>query len=178
MPNNRACNYLQHCSHLFVRAQISVTTASLDHATTVKCSRGVSIVTDTTLHECVRTYGAFHLIVLPGGLGGTEAMVMSPLLGCALRAQEREGRLVAAICAAPLALQAHRIALGRRLTSYPAMRDRLAGDYEYVDGEPVVQDGNLVTSRGPGTSFAFALRLAELLAGKEKAAEVAKGMLL
>jgi len=42
----------------------------------------------------------------------------------------------------------------------------------------VVQDGNLITSRGPGTAFEFALKISEQLAGVEKAQEVAKGMLL
>lgn len=51
------------------------------------------------------------------------------------------------------------------------------GKYKYVE-DNVVVDGNLVTSRGPGTAFVFALKLVELLNGKDKAAECAKGMLL
>jgi len=50
--------------------------------------------------------------------------------------------------------------------------------YSYVDDKNVVQDGNLITSRGPGTAFEFALKISEQLAGVEKAQEVAKGMLL
>lgn len=58
------------------------------------------------------------------------------------------------------------------------MKDELAEKYAYVDDESCVVDGRLLTSRGPGTAFVFALKLAELLVGVEKAREVAKGMLL
>lgn len=101
------------------------------------------------------------------------------LLGTVLQRHEKNPTaLIAAICAAPCALAAHSIALGKRLTSYPAMKTKLTDKYEYVDDEIVVLDGQLITSRGPGTAFVFALRLVELLVGKPKAQEVAKGMLL
>lgn len=48
----------------------------------------------------------------------------------------------------------------------------------YVDDKTVVKDGNLITSRGPGTAYEFALKIAEELAGKEKVQEVAKGLLV
>lgn len=85
---------------------------------------------------------------------------------------------MAAICAAPCALLAHSIGLGKQITSYPAMKDKLADKYAYVDDKLVVQDGQLLTSRGPGTAFVFALKLVEVLVGVDKAREVAKGMLL
>lgn len=58
------------------------------------------------------------------------------------------------------------------------MKPKLAEKYEYIDDESYVVDGQLLTSRGPGTAFVFALKLSELLVGAEKAREVAKGMLL
>lgn len=105
-------------------------------------------------------------------------MAASAQLGAVLQSQQHAGRLIAAICAAPCALRAHSIGLGKRLTSYPAMKDQLADAYEYVDDQDVVRDGQLLTSRGPGTAFVFALRLSEALVGLPKAQEVAKGMLL
>lgn len=48
----------------------------------------------------------------------------------------------------------------------------------YVDDQNVVQDGNLITSRGPGTAYEFALKISEQLAGSAKAQEIAKAMLL
>lgn len=115
---------------------------------------------------------------MPGGLGGTDAFIASSLVGDVLKAQESSGRLVAAICAAPLALKAHKIGLGKSITSYPSVKDKLTDDFKYVDDQIVVQDGQLITSRGPGTAYQFGLKIAEVLVGDEKAKQVASGMLV
>lgn len=120
----------------------------------------------------------FDVVILPGGLGGTEAFVQSQLVGDILKEQESSGRLIAAICAAPLALLAHKIGLGKSLTSYPSVKDKLIADYKYVDDELVVQDGQLITSRGPGTAFQFALELVKVLVDEEKKKQVSSGLLL
>lgn len=87
------------------------------------------------------------------------------------------GLLFAAICAAPaLALQGYGVLKQRRMTCYPACSDRLSG-CTFVD-QPVVVDGNCITSQGPGTALAFALTLVEQLCGKARRHAVAKGMLL
>ncbi|XP_017474816.1 PREDICTED: protein deglycase DJ-1 [Rhagoletis zephyria] len=158
------------------RAGIKVTIAGLLSADAVKCSRDVCIVPDTSLE--LTKGGIFDAIVLPGGLGGAKAMSENAALGALLKEQEAAGRIVAAICAAPTALLAHGICSGKSLTSYPSVKGKLDSTYKYVDDEKVVQDGNLITSRGPGTAFDFGLKLAEVLAGADKAKEVAKGMLL
>lgn len=105
-------------------------------------------------------------------------MATSTLVGDLLRAQESSGRFIAAICAAPTALLAHRIGLGKSITSYPSVKDQLASDYNYVDNQNVVQDGQLVTSRGPGTAFAFALKIVEVLVGADAAGKVSSGLLI
>lgn len=117
-------------------------------------------------------------MILPGGLGGTDAFIASPLVGEVLKAQESAGRWIAAICAAPLALSKHKIGLGKSITSYPSVKDKLTADFKYVDDQIVVQDGKLITSRGPGTAYQFGLKIAEVLVGADKAKEVAKGMLV
>jgi putative intracellular protease/amidase len=81
-----------------------------------------------------------------------------------------------AICASPaLVLKAHGIGVNKKMTCYPSFATELDGNYTYVD-ENVVQDGKLITSKGPATAVAFALKVAEELCG-EKAKEVAKGIL-
>lgn len=120
----------------------------------------------------------FDVVILPGGLGGTQAFVDSPIVGEVLKAQESADRWIAAICAAPLALAAHKIGLGKSITSYPSVKDKLTADFKYVDDQIVVQDGKLITSRGPGTAYQFGLKIAEVLVGAEKAKQVAKGMLV
>ncbi|KAH8280122.1 hypothetical protein KR018_008425, partial [Drosophila ironensis] len=158
------------------RAGVKVTVAGLNNAEPVKCSRDVSILPDASLAQI--SGQKFDVIVLPGGLGGSKAMAESEAVGQLLQAQEADGGLIAAICAAPTVLAKHGIAAGKSLTSYPSMKDQLVGKYSYVDDQKVVQDGNLITSRGPGTAYEFALKISEQLAGKEKAQEVAKGLLL
>lgn len=104
-------------------------------------------------------------------------MAKSSLVGEILRNQESSGKIIAAICAAPTALLAHKIGLGKSITSYPSVKDKLVADYKYVDDQNVVVDGSLITSRGPATSFAFALKIAENLVGAEQANTVSKGCL-
>jgi protein DJ-1 len=86
-------------------------------------------------------------------------------------------KLVAAICAGPTALLAHHIALGRNITSYPSFKEKLGAHYTYKE-DRVVQDGHLITSRAPGTTFEFALKIVEYLVGKEKADSLVDPMLL
>lgn len=96
-----------------------------------------------------------------------------------MKKQEAAGRYCAAICAAPTAFKQHGIGVGKAITSYPSMADKFKGtDYKYQEDQPVVVDGKLVTSRGPGTAFAFALKLVELLVDKKTSDEIKAGMLV
>ncbi|KAF9412861.1 hypothetical protein HW555_008765 [Spodoptera exigua] len=80
---------------------------------------------------------------------------------------------------APTAFVAHGVAQNKKVTSYPTTKDKIPADcYTYVEGERVVVDGNIVTSRGPGTAYWFGLKLIELLTGKDKADQVEKGMII
>ncbi|XP_075144914.1 dj-1beta [Haematobia irritans] len=163
-------------SDVLRRAGISVTVAGLSEEP-VKCSRDVVIVPDTSLEKVKAN--KYDVVVLPGGLGGSQSLAESTLVGEILKQQEQENRIIGAICAAPaLVFPAFGIGKGKSLTSYPSFKSKLESDYKYIDDQKVVQDGNLITSRGPGTAFDFGLKIAEALAGPEKAAEVAKAMLL
>jgi protein DJ-1 len=150
------------------RAQVDVTLAGVDDERPVRCSRGVVLSPDCPLSE---SGDSFDVVVLPGGAGGAERLGNSAAVGETLRRQWDDGRLVAAICAAPTALKRHGIARGLRLTSHPSVRAELEPEYVVVDDD-VVDAGQLVTSQGPGTSFAFALRIVEKLCGKPTAEAV------
>lgn len=124
-------------------------------------------------------YQSFSLLVLPGGLPGAQAFADSHPVHSLLKDFYSNGRLLGAICAAPLALKEARIGGGReswvegkiRLTSHPTVRAELELDFAYAEDDVVVHK-HLVTSRGPGTAIAFALKLIEILLGKAKADEV------
>ncbi|CAH2009206.1 unnamed protein product [Acanthoscelides obtectus] len=163
---------------ILVRGGIQVTVAGLPDDSVVECSRGINIKPTVAIANA-KSGGPYDVLVLPGGLGGSKALASSKEVGEMLKEQEQTGRLIAAICAAPTALKAHGIAVGKKVTSYPSMKAQMeeGGQYTYLE-DKVVIDGNIITSRGPGTAFEFGLALVEKLVGKEKKNEVAKGLLL
>ena len=142
---------------------------------TVTASRGVRLVADTTL-EAVAAQ-EFDAIVLPGGLPGAGHLRDSDTLKTLLAAQDAAGRLVAAICAAPVVvLQAHGLLRGRGATCFPGLREQL--DPASRRYGRVVSDGNLLTSQGPGTALAFALAIVAHLCGRVRRDEVAAQLLV
>ncbi|MCW8132801.1 MAG: DJ-1/PfpI family protein [Planctomycetota bacterium] len=158
------------------RAGLEVVLAGLDGPDPVLCSRNVKLLPDCALADAAAR-GPFDAIVLPGGAKGAENLAASPKIQELLRTQAGDGRIVGAICAAPIALEAAGVGKGRALTSHPSVKEKLAAFGAYKE-ERVVRDGKLVTSRGPGTAFEFALALIEDLLGREAAEKVAGPMLL
>lgn len=154
---------------LLRRAEIDVTVAGLDERT-VTCSRGTVLMADTTLDEALgRDY---DMVVLPGGAGGARKLDADPRIHELLREAAAAGRDTAAICAAPSVLAHAGLLEGRRATSFPGFLDPdETPGLTYLE-DPVVADGNIVTSRGPGTAMDFALDLIERLAGRARRDEV------
>jgi 4-methyl-5(b-hydroxyethyl)-thiazole monophosphate biosynthesis len=164
---------------VLVRAGIEVTTASVasDGALEIVCSRGVRLLADTRLVDVADQ--KFDVVVLPGGIKGAECFRDSPLLIATVRQTHNEGRLVAAICAAPaLVLEHHNLFPVGNMTGFPALKDKIDAT-KWMD-QRVVYDRrvNLVTSQGPGTSIDFALKIVFLLLGREKAEEIAWQLVL
>lgn len=155
------------------RGGIEVTVAGVDGAAPVRCSRGVTITPDAALES---VDGEFDVLVLPGGAEGAKRLAASSRVGELLREQERAGRWVAAICAAPIALQAHGVFQHYQLTSHPSVKGELEGWGDYSE-HPVVADRKLITSRGPGTAFPFALRIVGTLTSAQRMVEVRAPMM-
>lgn len=157
------------------RAEVEVVVASIEERRMITCARGTRLTADTMLVDVLAQ--DFDLIVLPGGMPGAQHLAEHEPLAEKVREQAKAGKLFAAICAAPaLALQQYGVLKQRRMTCYPAFSDRLSG-CTFVD-QPVVVDGNCITSQGPGTAMEFALTLVEQLLGKAKRREVAEAMLV
>lgn len=162
------------------RADIEVVTADLGGAAAPRWATGshaIRIATEASLDEVAGELDGFDGIVLAGGMPGAATLRDDPRVQAALQALAAGGKLVAAICAAPIALAAAGVLEGRHATAYPAFRDQLAGA-TVVHDQRVVTDGNVMTSAGPGTALEFALRLVAQLVGRAKADELAKAMLL
>ena len=153
------------------RAELEVTMASVG-ALEVRGSRGVRVLADALWADL--DPAACDAIVLPGGLEGTLTLAEHSGVLAALEAQVRRGGEVAAVCAAPLVLDAAGLLEGRSMTCHPSVRDRLRG--AQARDERVVRDGALVTSQGPGTSLEFALALVARWRGPEVAEGLAQAM--
>lgn len=157
------------------RAEVDVTVAGCMHGRdTVTAARGTRITADAHIDTAAdRDYG---LIVLPGGMPGAEHLRDCETLMQRVRDQRNAGRLIGAICAAPaVALEPSGILAGRRVTCFPAFAERIESA-TWLD-EPVVRDGLLITSQGPGTAIAFALALVGALVDAETAERIGQQML-
>ena len=88
-----------------------------------------------------------------------------------------ENKIVAAICAAPIALAKAGVIEGKKVTSYPGFKDEL-GNVNYVEEDTVVVDGNIITSRGPATALVFGLEILKKLGYEKEAEEIREGMLI
>lgn len=142
---------------------VNVTVAGINGINPVKCARGLNIVPDTSLEE-VRNEN-FDAIILPGGRVGSDLIADSELVGEILKRHDQQGRLIAGICGSPKAFLKNKIRLGSTITSYPSHKDVLHNDYNYVD-DSVVQDGNLITARGPAQALQWSKIIAENLVDK------------
>lgn len=154
----------------------------------VDCSRGVKIGPDATLEDALKS-GPYDIIIIPGGGHGAEELACSEKVGEILKAQEKAGRWIGAICAGPLVLDRHGIGKGTKcqqadgvilttLTSHPSAQDRLEAGYRYRGKSRVCVSGKFITSQGPGTAFEFALAILELLTDKETVEKVKEPMIM
>ncbi|CAL1361945.1 unnamed protein product [Linum trigynum] len=156
------------------RAKVNVVVASVEEKLEILASRKVKLEADMLLDDAAKL--SYHLIVLPGGLGGAQAFSKSEKLVDLLKKQHESNRPYGAICASPaLVLEPHGLLKGKKATAFPAMCEKLS-DQSEVENRVVV-DGNLITSRGPGTSMEFGLAIVEKIFGCDKAMEIAKAML-
>ncbi|TFK98609.1 DJ-1 [Pterulicium gracile] len=131
-----------------------------------KCSRGLVVTPDTILASVENSAVAdYDLLVIPGGAKGAETMSGSAVVQALVRDFLYKQKYVGMICAGSLAAKTAKLPR-QPLTSHPSVKEALEQDFEYSE-DPVVLSGKLITSRGPGTAFPFALTLVELLCGKE-----------
>jgi protein deglycase len=156
------------------RAEILTTVLSVTGEREVSGAHNIKIVADE-LYEDV-DFSGYDLIVLPGGMPGSANLKNHNALRNEILDFNSEGKLLGAICAAPMVFGDLGILKNRAATCYPGFEKYLA--LAHVKADPVVEDKNIITGKGPGAVFDFALKLVEILAGKEKAELVAGQMLL
>ncbi len=136
-------------------------------------ANGITVQADTSIRNIISD--DFDMMVLPGGWGGTYALAENARI-IELLQEFKAGKVVGAMCAAPFVLKKAGV-LGDEYTCYPGVQDEI--DHPgYRDDIKVVTDGNVMTSRGPGTAVCFGLAIVERLVGKESMQAVKDGMLL
>ena len=171
IPLAEGCEELEAVTviDLLRRAEIEVVAAGLKDGP-VRGSRNTVLVPDTQLDSVMDQ--EFDMMVLPGGLPGAQNLDADERIHELLKRYHAEDRFAAAICAAPKVLANAGLLDGRSATSYPGAVG--IEDFPEIDllNVPVVVDGKVITSRGPGTAMDFALQLIESLVGKAKRDEV------
>ena len=155
------------------RGEVDVVILSVS-GESVTGSHGIRIQADRTLRaESPETW---DMVILPGGMPGSTNLRDHPGVRELIKKQHADGRCLAAICAAPIALGAAGVLEGKNATSYPGLEDQLPGATYREDR--VVADGTVITSRGVGTSLDFALELVARLQGNDVAASLKDRMLI
>lgn len=155
------------------RAGIDTVAAGL-HDGHITSARKVKIIPDTLI-DTVKA-DDFDMIVLPGGQPGTDNLNADPRVKELIRSFSQKGKLTGAICAAPIVLGRAGVLQGKHATSFPSCKDDLGG--ALYEEKAVVTDGNVMTSRGPGTALSFGLAIVERLINKEKAQKIKEAMLI
>jgi protein deglycase len=154
---------------LLRRAGVEVVTAALSPGA-VRGSHGITLEPDMDLDAALEQQ--FDMVALPGGMPGAANLAADARVLAVLRLLADSGRFTAAICAAPGVLAKAGLLAGKRATSFPGFLGEENAPGTYVLEDPVVEDGKVITSRGPGTAMDFALALVQRLEGAAARQEV------
>lgn len=175
IPLAQGCEELEAVTiiDLLRRAEIRVVTAGLDDQV-ITAARGTRLLADTTIDNIKGD--TFDMIVLPGGQPGTNNLDADQRIHKLIKSMAAQDKHIAAVCAAPKVLANAGLLDGKQATAYPGTLEALDKVNIKLSPQPVVQDGNITTSRGPGTAMDFALTLIEILAGNEKRDAVEAGL--
>ena len=156
------------------RCGIEVQTVSISYSEEVTGAHGIIVKADKVLDYSMLQDADF--LILPGGLPGATNLRDCEALQEVLKQHAAKGGNLAAICAAPMVLGGLGLLEGKEATCYPGFEKYMIG--AKPGSLPVVQDGNVITGKGPAVAFAFGLKIAEAIKGKDAAGDVAAGMLL
>lgn len=157
---------------LLRRAQVRVDTISISNQLDVLSSQQVVVQADLTLKESILS--DYDVLFLPGGKLGTQNLETCSSLLEAYQNHFEQGKLCAAICAAPSILGHLGVLKGKNFTCFPGFEeDGFGGSYL---GERVVLDGNVLTGLAMGASVDFGLKLVEILQGSDRLQLVKQGI--
>ncbi|MBR3576819.1 MAG: DJ-1/PfpI family protein [Clostridia bacterium] len=153
------------------RAGMDVGTVSVTGEREVTGAHAITVTADITEINL----DDVDAVILPGGMPGTLNLKASDKVQDAIKYSFDNNKLMCAICAAPLVFGGAGFLKGKKAARYPGFEHELIGaDVVY---EPVVRDGNIITSRGAGTAHLFAFEILKYFGKEKEAAELYKGMI-
>lgn len=158
---------------LLRRAKLDIQTVSITGDIMVTGSHSITVKADTLIENV--DFSKADALVLPGGMPGTRNLQAHSLLNEELKKANEAGKLLCAICAAPLVLGTNHILEDKKACCYPGFEDELLG--AITNENPVTHDGNTITSRGLGTAIAFAAEIITTLSSKENADQVLESII-
>ncbi|MGQ1784076.1 MULTISPECIES: DJ-1 family glyoxalase III [unclassified Saccharicrinis] len=156
------------------RAEIDVTTVSISDKKEVTGAHNIIIIADRIFTES--NFTDADLLVLPGGMPGTLNLNEHEALKELLVDFSNRGKLIGAICAAPLVLGEKGLLKGKNATCYPGFENQLI-EAKHT-GSPLEVADNIITAKGVGAAMKFALQLVSMLRGKEVAYELTQKMVI
>ena len=156
------------------RAEIEVLVASLNSDFLVKGAHAIRVEANLEVKDV--NSDEIDMIVLPGGWDGTYALADDANVQRLLQEMDAKGKNIAAICAAPFALNKAGV-LKEKYTCYPSVEEEIKRGGYQGDASMVVDDANIMTSRGPATAICFALEIVKKLEGEDVYNSVKSGVL-
>jgi len=154
------------------RAGCEVTLVSVTGKREVTSARGMTVLSDTLFDDM--DYTRADVILFPGGQPGSDNLTKHAGLKKLIPEFHKQGKIIAAICAAPMVLANAGILQGKRVTCFPGTEPLLKG--AICTGNTVEIDGNIITGKAAGAAMKFSLVLTEQLISKSKADELRKAM--
>ncbi|MBF0281481.1 MAG: DJ-1/PfpI family protein [Zetaproteobacteria bacterium] len=159
------------------RAEIEVCMASIGTEKTVIGRSNIPLIADAIFAHVVDHY--WDAIILPGGVPNAFLLAESADVKRACSYFHNQQRTLAAICAAPFALASFGLLHGKKITAYPSMKEKILSVDATILFETarVIEDGNILTSQGPGTALLFSLALINKLCDNETALRIGQEMI-
>lgn len=152
------------------RANVEVDSVSCEDDLDITTRSNIIFKADKMLNEI--NPNDYCGLCIPGGTKGAESLRDNDQVIEIIRDFNKDNKIIAAICAGPIVLDRAGILKDKKVTSFPSIRDQLADIGEYIDDQLVVTDGNITTSRGAAVTNYLAMRLIEILKGREVLDEV------
>lgn len=150
------------------RCGIEVSLITLNKTKTVTSSHNITIEADQTIEESI---GEYDLLMLPGGMPGTKNLNASQKVKDEVVKANRDGKILAAICAGPMVFGQLGLLRGKKATCFPGFEEYLEG--AEITGKGVTVDGNIITGIGAGAAITFGIEIVKAMLGQETSAKVA-----